>query len=137
MGSKRLLNSTARRESERLKESEPLLRDRNKPRISGWRRRLSFAPFIARLEDAGGRGFIFGMDATEPPPGASAFKQESRCDFSHRLNRGDVIVLLRRDGLPSRSHQVIFEGCEDFRFEDDCVRDAQAILGREHDTGSS
>ena len=54
MGSKRLLNSTARRESERLKESEPLLRDRNKPRISGWRRRLSFAPFIDRLEDAGG-----------------------------------------------------------------------------------
>jgi hypothetical protein len=40
--------------------------------VSGWRRQLALAPFIARLKDAGVPGFILGMDGAEPPPADTA-----------------------------------------------------------------
>jgi hypothetical protein len=33
-----------------------------------WRKQLSLAAFLARLEDADVPGFILGMDGAEPPP---------------------------------------------------------------------
>lgn len=38
---------------------------------------LSLAAFVARLEDAGVPGLIFGMDGAEPPPADTAVES---CD---------------------------------------------------------
>src|SRR5208337_5252886 len=46
--------------------------------LSGWRRQLSLAPFIARLEDAGVPGLILGMDGAEPPPADTAVESCGR-----------------------------------------------------------
>jgi hypothetical protein len=53
-----------------------------------WRRQLSLAPFLARLEDADVPGLILGVDGAEPPPTDAAVGRCRRiAGLSHRRNR--------------------------------------------------